>query len=221
MYSVRSEHRGPVLADEIGQLGVFTILYLPDIVGCGRCMVLAVGILGGDIILVENHSGLVDSNAPGTLGRHAFGHGKLAVGSSEGLCEIDAVQRRRSLGEGTGFGRELVECSKKYLAIRRNCKRSLSSAVVGQALGSAALDGHGPDILRALAVRSEYHILAVRAPEWLGIMCGIGGKLDCLATGRRNHPDIALINEGDFAPIGRYGILTEPTRSFIGGNDGA
>ena len=204
VHAVRSEHGRPVLANEIGQFGIFTILQFPDVMSCGRCVVLAVGILGSDIIFVENNSGLVDGNAPGALGRHAFGHGQIAVGGSEGLCEIDAVQSRCPLGESARCGRHLIESPEINLAVGRYGKRSLGSAVVGEALGRAALDGHGPDILRTLTVRSEYHVLAVRAPEWLGVVGGIGRELHGFAAGGRDHPDVALVHESDLAPIGRY-----------------
>ncbi len=111
--------------------------------------------------------------------------------------------------------RELVRCKEVALGCRHDVgreehmvvvlegDRSLLAAVGGESGWRTALGRDDVNIQAAFAVGSEGNLLAVRAPDRLGVESRIGCQLACLATIGRNAIEVALVGKGDGRAIGR------------------
>ena len=74
---------------------------------------------------------------------------------------------------------------------------SLLAAVSGESGWSTALGRDDVNIQTAFSVGSKGNLLAVRAPDRLGVVSSMGRQLACLATIGWNAIKIALIGKGD------------------------
>ena len=74
---------------------------------------------------------------------------------------------------------------------------SLLAAVSGESGWRTALGRDDVNIQAAFSVGSKGNLLAVRAPDRLGVVCSMGRQLACLATCGWNAIEIALIGKGD------------------------
>ena len=210
--------RAAVLAPEVGQPAVAAraLVEQPDVARRIRDMVLAPLVLGRWAVFVEHP--LAIRGLPHGFRRNRQHHARTAARGGHGVHLPRPAPGLRSIQRIGCRGTQPVGREQHLLAIGTERLRHIGARVVGQAGHGTALRGHDEHVVVAVALRRKHQAAPVGRPDRVVAVELVGGHRSRFTAGRRDHPDLPAVAEGDAAAVGGHRGGSQPQGPFgIGG----